>query len=252
MGTGSSRQDQPKRAEILASLRQEIQQFEGFSLDRSRRVRLGLPDIDSKFSETGFQTATLHEILSGNEAERAAGYGFTSILAGLIAGQQAGIVWVASRHCIFAHGLVQFGIDPAQILFVEAKNDQQALFAMEEALQCEGLAVVIGEIPDADHTATRRLQLASKSTGATGLLLRHQSRYSGNSSFHTRWSVKPIPSHLPDQMPGVGFPRWDISLLKARGSSPGNWQVEWRSRQFHLIQSKNIAQNYPARLVAVQ
>jgi protein ImuA len=36
-------------------------------------------------------------------------------------------------------------------------------------------------------------------------------------------------------MPGVGFPRWNVQLLKVRNGKPGAWQLEWEGGQFHHI-----------------
>jgi protein ImuA len=33
-------------------------------------------------------------------------------------------------------------------------------------------------------------------------------------------------------MPGVGFPKWNIELLKVRNGKPGSWELEWRNGSF--------------------
>jgi protein ImuA len=35
-------------------------------------------------------------------------------------------------------------------------------------------------------------------------------------------------------MPGVGFPKWNVELLKMRNGKPGSWEVEWNINGFHL------------------
>jgi protein ImuA len=40
---------------------------------------------------------------------------------------------------------------------------------------------------------------------------------------------------LDNGIPGVGFPCWNVELLKVRNGRPGTWQVEWRGGRFtHL------------------
>jgi len=41
-------------------------------------------------------------------------------------------------------------------------------------------------------------------------------------------------------MPGLGFPRWNIELLKVRNGQPGSWEMEWAADRFIEI-SKPIA-----------
>jgi protein ImuA len=40
---------------------------------------------------------------------------------------------------------------------------------------------------------------------------------------------------LGDGMPGVGFPRWNVQLLKVRNGKPGAWQIEWSADGFRHI-----------------
>jgi protein ImuA len=40
---------------------------------------------------------------------------------------------------------------------------------------------------------------------------------------------------LEDGLPGVGFPRWQVELLKVRNGNPGCWQVEWVAGSFALV-----------------
>jgi protein ImuA len=47
--------------------------------------------------------------------------------------------------------------------------------------------------------------------------------------------VTPLPSITEDGLPGVGFPRWEVELLKVRNGRPGKWQMEWSEGQFHIM-----------------
>ena len=49
----------------------------------------------------------------------------------------------------------------------------------------------------------------------------------------SRWQISSLASEATD-LPGVGFPKWNIELLKIRNGKPGAWQVEWAAGKFHL------------------
>jgi protein ImuA len=36
-------------------------------------------------------------------------------------------------------------------------------------------------------------------------------------------------------MPGVGFPRWNVELLKVRNGKPGAWQIEFAEGKFRPV-----------------
>lgn len=113
------------------------------------------------------------------------------------------------------------------------------LWALEEALKCEGLAAVIAEVSDINLTQSRRLQLTVEKSGVTGLLIRNNIQKIATSACVARWQIKPLISELEDGMPGVGFPRWKVELLKVKNGSPGSWDIEWSDNKFNLIQHED-------------
>ena len=103
---------------------------------------------------------------------------------------------------------------------------------MEEALKCEGLVAVIAEMPEINFTASRRLQLAVEQSRVTGFIIRCNPRSLNITACVTRWKIISLPSMLPEDMPGVGFPRWNVELLKVRNGRPGTWNIEWKAGRF--------------------
>ena len=97
---------------------------------------------------------------------------------------------------------------------------------MEEALKYDGLAAVIGEIDELSFTASRRLQLAVEQSRVTGFVIRRHSNSLHTTASVARWKITSLPSE-PGDIPGVGFPRWNVELLKVRNGKPGQWQVEY-------------------------
>ena len=39
-----------------------------------------------------------------------------------------------------------------------------------------------------------------------------------------------------DDIPGVGFMRWRVELLKVRNGKTGSWEIEWNEGSFHIIE----------------
>ena len=115
---------------------------------------------------------------------------------------------------------------------------------MEEALKCEGLAAVICEVRELSFLASRRLQLAVEKSQVTGFVLQCQPKTINTTACISRWKITALPTELADGMPGVGFPRWQVQLLKVRNGRPGNWQLEWAGGRF-----RHIAET--AKLIAI-
>jgi protein ImuA len=106
---------------------------------------------------------------------------------------------------------------------------------MEEALKCDGLNAVIAEVQQISFKQSRRLQLAVEQSRVTGIILRNQTEKLSATASNARWKISPLPT-VPEQgMPGLGFPRWQVELLKVRNGNPGSWQVEWAADEFYTL-----------------
>ncbi len=58
-------------------------------------------------------------------------------------------------------GLLQLGLDPSRILFVETPRAAEALVGLEEGLKSASIALAIGVFHELDLTPARRLSLAA-------------------------------------------------------------------------------------------
>ena len=116
-----------------------------------------------------------------------------------------------------------------RLIHVAADRAQDALFALEEGLQCRDLAFVVGEIagnPAAlDFTASRRLSLVSARNGVPLWLVRLAARHDLGSA-RMRWDVASAPSPPPRwNAQGPGDPRWQADLFRAHVFQPGQWML---------------------------
>ncbi len=91
-----------------------------------------------------------------------------------------GVLWIAEDLSLaesgapYGPGLEQAGLAPERLITVAAARGRDVLWAMEEALRCRAVGLVIGELRarDIDAVATRRLALAAAAGNSLGLLLR--------------------------------------------------------------------------------
>jgi len=224
------------KAHIIAQLQREILPLQGFKpIANGVSVDAIPPEIKKAFPNQSFPTGAIHEFLCDNTADSAATGGFIAGITASLMHGGAAILWISATRTIFPLALKAFGIEPDKIVFIDLQREKDVLWAMEEALKCEGLAAVIGETSELDFTASRRLQLAVEQSRVTGFILRRHSRNLRTTACIARWKISSLPSELADDMPGVGFPRWQVELIKIRNGKPGSWQIEWANGKFRYI-----------------
>src|ERR1700761_4592401 len=222
-----------EQQKIIARLRSEIAGWEGFRpLAPEERQEFGLGVIERAFPNQVFPTGVLHEFISTRPE-------FTAAIGGFIAGiiqtllASGGIcVWVSYTRRIYPPALKRFGVNPDRIIFIDVQREKDVLWVTEEALKCSGIAAVICETRQLSFMDSRRLQLATEQSHVTGFILRKDAKIVNTTACAARWTVKPVRSKLRPGMPGVGFPRWQVELLKVKNGQPGSWTVEWKQKQF--------------------
>lgn len=226
-----------EKQEILADLRKQILATQGFKAAPIGNTEgFGLGELETCFPNNVFPTGTIHELIAENLEETAAGEGFIAGLLAKLMESGNSCIWISRNRKLFPPAMQAFSVDPQQIIFIDLIQEKQILWVMEEALKCEGLAAVIGEIPDIDFAQSRRLQLATEKSRVTGIILRKEPKRSLSATACTvRWQIKPQPSELTSGLPGVGNPRWEVNLLKVRNGHTGTFYLEWAENSFKAL-----------------
>ena len=229
------------KADIITQLKKDILALQGFRPLVDARYKIDLGTINHAFPNSTFPLGVNHEFICNHAEDLTASSGFiTGILSTLL--QKGGAVaWISSSHVIFPPALVSFGIEPSQVIFIRLHHQKEILWATEEALKCEGLTGVVGELSSIDLTVSRRLQLASEQSRVTGFLLRYPPKQLNTTACVCRWQIHSLKSETADGLPGVGFPRWAIELLKVRNGKPGRWQLEWANGKFNEVMVKTTS-----------
>lgn len=232
-------------APVSTSLREKVRRLErSHSLQRAGKaaVPLGLPTIDALLPEGGLLTGALHEVEAGPSpsgrvaAHDGAALGFAAHLMGRFAARTPGtLLWCRRPSGVFdappyAPSLAAW-FDPARLLVVTARRDEDVFWAMEEGLRCPGIAAVLGETRAADATSGRRLSLAAEKSGVPALLLRPQPA-PPQSVCVTRWRIASAPSRSTPGLHDIGAARWRLDLRRNRFGAPSvaetpSWLVEW-------------------------
>lgn len=223
-----------RRAELLARLKSDVSRLERASKEVAVKPASFGCSLDEAFDDRALPLGCIHEFLVDGRDQEAASQGFLSALMSKMPAT-GGIVWITKRKTVFPPGLVTFGLKPDRVCFLDLAREKDALWAAEEALRCKPVTAVVAEIANIDLTATRRLQLAAEHSGAPAFLMRSNPKSLAATASATRWRIRPLPSTAPDGLPGVGFPAFDVELLKVRGGKPGKWQIEWRGNAFHDV-----------------
>jgi protein ImuA len=209
----------------------------------------------------GLGLSALHEIAAGREADVATASIFALALAARMTSRRRApsaiansykahehdgaisvpalglnVIWIAEDLSLVENGalygpaLDEIGIAPQRLITVAAARTREVLWAMEEALRCRAVGMVIGEMRPRgiDQVATRRLALAAAAGSALGLIL-YTAPDDAPSAAVTRWIIGAASSLNAERDHGIGPPRLLARLVRNRRGALGTWIVEWNS-----------------------
>ncbi|MEM7741858.1 MAG: hypothetical protein AAF225_13785, partial [Pseudomonadota bacterium] len=178
----------------------------------SRQALSGEPSFPFGLARSGVQ-----EVAEASFGDHAAATGFA-----LAAAEQAGatgILWITGYRQAQEHGRLwerwaktSFAPSVQAVLHVEARKTEHLLWTAEEAIKSRALSLVILESEAPSFTASRRLSLASESTGVPAILLL-PARTQGSSAAQARWRVASalsLPNPFDPEAPGT--PVWNVAL----------------------------------------
>jgi len=222
------------KANIISQLQKEILLLQGFKPSNAEGSDCGLDLIKDAFPNSTFPTAAIHEFISTSSEEAAASLGFIAGIMSSLMKSGAPSVWISSNKLVFPAGLKSFGLQPHNIIFIQSKKPKEILWIVEEALRTDCLSAVVGQINQLSFLESRRLQLAVEQSKVTGFLLR-QNLKNVTTACVTKWKISPLPSQKKS-VPGIGFPKWNVELLKVRNGKPGRWQMQWYNDRFELTE----------------
>src|SRR5262245_59605618 len=247
-------------ASVGLDLREQVRRLErAHSAARAGQaaVPLGVPAIDALLPDGGLLTGALHEIEAGPApsgrvaSHDGAALGFAAYLLGRFG--SGTLLWCRRPSGAFdappyAPALAAW-FDPARLLLVTVRRDEDLFWAMEEGLRSPGIAAALGETRAADPTAGRRLSLAAEKSGVPALLLRAQPA-PAQSICTTRWRIASAASRSTPGLSDVGPARWRLSLRRNRFGTPSaeetpTWIVEWND-ETHCLSVVPQAHRGPA------
>jgi protein ImuA len=229
--------------EIIENLQKQILTLQGNRPPGDGSAQLGLGSIESAFPGNTFPQGAIHELISYSPVEASCTNAFISVVLGKLMQKGGNCVWISTRRKIYPPALKAFGIDPEKILFVDAWKLKDALWVIEESLKCDALKAVVGEIGELNFNDSRRLQLTVEKSKVTGFIHRHQPKQLNALACVSRWKINPRPSSSLDQLPGLGFPQWEVELSKARNGKTGKWMLQYSPQGLEYISEKVIVPN---------
>jgi protein ImuA len=137
------------------------------------------------------------------------------------------------------------------VIYLEVGDERSVLQAVEEGLRHGGLAGVVGEISSLPMIASRRLQVAVKTSGVLGLMLRRWRATEAAIAFDqpgaamSSWRITAAPSS-PLLTAGIGRAVWRVELLRRRGAEPCSWVLEACDARGHLAIPADLSQRKSA------
>lgn len=224
----------------IAALRHRIALIDRAPFTLARGMfSLGVDTVDVRLGG-GLERAALHEVFAGAEDDAGAAAAFALIL-GLRGGQGAKpILWVRDDRAVrntgglYGLGLSELGADPARFVLVNAPDELSTLRAAADIVKCGAVGAVViepfGKAGLLDLTASRRLALASATSGVLAVVLRIGAEPSASAA-KTRWRVTSAPS-TPLAANAPGALALTIALLRHRGGIAAfETCLEWNREQ---------------------
>jgi protein ImuA len=218
---------EPIKANAIEELQMEILRLQGFTSVSNTALNIELGPLKEAFPSGSFPLGAVHEFLSTHPEDAAATSGFVSGLLSSLMGNSGITLWISSSRTLFPPALKSLGLEPDRFIFIDIQREKDVLWAVNEALKCGALSAVVGEVREMDFTTSRRLQLAVEHSKVTGFILRNNFRKLNTTACVSRWKITLLPSESIHDLPGIGFPKWRVELLRMRNGKSGVWDMQF-------------------------
>ncbi len=223
----------PRPAQSVAFLRRAIAALETHGPGAAlASAKLSLTPRIDRMLGGGLAGDALHEIAPASPGDGAAATGFALAVAARFLDAPRGSGLLIAQDfaaqdfgALYGPGLLAHGLPLSRLIFVRTPDAPALLWAMEEALKCGGLALVMGEIWNLKPyslAASRRLVLAARA-GRTPALLVQASAFGRAADFssaaQTRFEIASAPSAAIKAVSGRDLPgpaAFALRLAKAR------------------------------------
>jgi protein ImuA len=93
--------------------------------------------------------------------------------------------------------------------------------------------------------------LAVEKSKVTGLIVRPDQKKISTTACVSRWKISVLPSETLDNLPGIGYPKWKVELLRVKNGKAGSWEVQWSNGEFIVtpLQVESNAHNVSSKLI---
>ncbi len=232
----------------LAALKRAVSTLEGRNehqftparVEDETRLQFGEHLLDDHL-EGGLFSDCMHEVRCDYTRDIGAATSFLCAFLSRNLAHSGKLVWIMDPAAqidagqLFPDGLLQVGLNPADIIFVHPRDLKTAIWATGEAAREGGLAAIVFQVKGnpkiLDLAVSRKLMLRAQAS-RTPLFLLRQGGGEEASSAATRWRVAPLSSEHDETLKrGVGPMRHRLTLERNRTGQTGNWPVSWHTTQ---------------------
>jgi len=233
---------------LLQALREQIARVETPRRPGAETpVSSGCRPLDALLPQGGFPRGTLVEWLA---AGAGSGAETLALCSAREACREGGALVVLDRAGEFyPPAAARLGIELERTIVVHARTQADNLWALDQALRCAGVAVVLARPERLDGKTFRRLQLAAEQEGVLGLLLRPESVRHEPSWADVRLLVEPVAQASPAVAACADRRRLKVHVLRSRGSLQGrSVEVEIDHETHPLpVDSRPVGRAWPRR-----
>jgi protein ImuA len=225
---------------VLDELRRKLREREGTKPTADGETwATGLPALDALLPQGGWRAGSLVEWL----APPGAGAATLALYTTARQPRDDRVVVVVDRVGEFhPAACAGWGVPLERLLVARPQSRREELWAIEQALGCSAVAVVVCWQDRIDPTAYRRLQLAAERGGSVGAILRPVERLADPSCAQTRLKVQPRP--------GQSRRRLRVEFVRGRSASGRAVEVELDDATATVHLAADLARPAAGRRVA--
>ncbi len=125
--------------DVLDELREKIASLEGAGSRQRSVLPFGVREIDAQLPGGGLAYGALHEVAGGGNGA-VDGAAAALFIGGIAARTTGKVVWCLTRFDLFFPALVQVGLHPDRVIFVECDKEETVLAASRRRCDMAALA----------------------------------------------------------------------------------------------------------------